>query len=142
MFYSAPLNIGLSVSAGLLSGIRASKMKKLIRTQNCRNYLVIEFLFNEFNLPLSPDINRLVNKALKKHDYPNVVFDLRNIEYIDSIGIGFFITIRNIFSEHNKTMCLVSDNEKIIQVFDNINMNRFCKIYRSHDDAEKCFETC
>ncbi len=117
-------------------------MKKLIRTQNCRNYLVIEFLFNEFNLPLSPDINRLVNKALKKHDYPNVVFDLRNIEYIDSIGIGFFITIRNIFSEHNKTMCLVSDNEKIMQVFDNINMNRFCKMYRSHEDAEKCFETC
>ena len=117
-------------------------MKKLIKILNCRNYLVIEFLFNEFNLQLSPVINRLVHKALKKHDYPNVIFDLSNIEYIDSIGIGFFITIRNIFNEHQKDMCLVSNNDKIIQVFDNINMNRFCKLCRKQDDAEKCFKTC
>jgi anti-anti-sigma factor len=115
-------------------------MKALIKTTNHRSHLLIEFLFTEFNLAISPTIMRLVTKALKKYDYPHVVFDLGNIEYIDSIGIGFFITIRNVFKEHKKHMFLVSTNERIIQVFENINMNRFCQIFRSGDDAAKAIE--
>jgi|GEM_PF-2073863 len=115
-------------------------MKKIIKTSSHKDYLHIEFLFNEFNLAISPLILRMVTKYLKKYDYPNVIFNLRNIEYIDSIGIGFFITIRNVFNEHNKRMFLVSDNERIIQVFDNINMNRFCELYRNVEDAAKSLD--
>ncbi len=80
-----------------------------------------------------------VEKSLKKHNFPHSIFDLSSIEFIDSIGIGFFISIKNIFNEHNKEMSLVC-TKKVIEVFETVRMDRFCRLFKTVTDAQEYFD--
>ena len=115
-------------------------MKKSIKIVQHKSHVLIEFLIHEFNLQSTPAMVRHVEKLLKKYDFPHAIFDIRNIEYIDSIGIGFFISIRNIFKEHEKEMVLLCDNNRILQVLENVNMGRFCKIARTMEESVELIE--
>jgi anti-anti-sigma factor len=112
-------------------------MKKLIKTANHGNYILINFLVNEFNISDIQEIKRQVEKTLKKYKFPHVIFDLTNLNYIDSIGIGFFISTKNIFTEHQKSMTLVCNVEKILNSFESLNLNRFFPFFKTLDDAVK-----
>lgn len=115
-------------------------MKKSIKTTPRKKYLLIEFMLKEFNIKSTPSMLLHVERILKKNEYPHAIFDIRDIDYIDSIGIGFFISIRNIFKDHEKEMAIVCDNNRILQVFENVNMNRFCNVFKNIDEAEKFLE--
>ena len=112
-------------------------MKKYIKTFNHKDYLVIEIILDELNLSECPKLESRIVKALKQFDYPDVIFDLKNFNRIDSIGIGFFIAIRNIFKEHNSEMVIVSSSERVLKVLEAVSMERFCKMFNSMEDAVK-----
>ncbi len=110
-------------------------MKKYIKCRNYGRSLIIDILTPEFNLLESPRISEQIMKALKKHNYPDTIFNLQEVEYIDSIGIGLFISIRNIFNEHRKEMALASLSDKVYDILTKINLERFFKLFRSMDEA-------
>ena len=109
-------------------------MKRIIKTHNRKKYLVIEMLVDRLNIFDKASFSEQVEKSLKKFKYPHTIFDLRNMEYIDSIGIGFFIAAKNIFNDKEREMVLVCP-KKMMGVFDTINMNRFCHLFDQLDDA-------
>ncbi len=110
-------------------------MKKYIKCRIREGKLIIDILIPEFNILESPRISEQIEKALKKHNYPDTIFNLKDVEYIDSIGIGMFISIRNIFNEHRKEMTLASLSNKVYDIMTKINLERFFKLFRSLDDA-------
>ncbi len=116
-------------------------MKKNLKTYYHKNQFVMELLLEEFKISETGKLTQFIEKNLNRYNYPDTIFDLKNINHIDSIGIGMFLATRNIFVDHAREMVLVCPTEKVQKMFDSINMDRFCKIFTSLDEAAEYFQS-
>ncbi|MCU0848074.1 MAG: STAS domain-containing protein [Spirochaetes bacterium] len=112
-------------------------MKKFVRYIKHEDTVIIEVLVEKFDLFDTPKISREVEIILKRMDYPNSIIDLRKVNYVDSIGIGFLISTKNIFCNHNCEMVILCNNELVSRGFKAASMHRFFKIFLSLDESVK-----
>lgn len=115
---------------------RILMLNKYIKYTKRDNFLLVEILVSQFNLFEKSFIAQNIQRLLDKCDYPDVIFNLKSINFMDSIGIGFLISIKNTFNEKKKEMLVVTDNSKVLDVFASIKVNRFFKIFKTIEEAE------
>lgn len=111
-------------------------LKKYISTKKHDNYLYLKIHVQQFNLFEKNIIASRVERAVEKNNYPDVIFDLSELVHLDSIGIGFLISTKNIFTENNREMLLVITSRKILEMFNSLKVKKFFKVFGSIEEAE------
>ena len=111
-------------------------LKKYISTKKQDNYLYLKIHVQQFNLFEKNIIASRVERAVEKNNYPDVIFDLSELVHLDSIGIGFLISTKNIFTENNREMLLVITSKKILEMFNSLKVKKFFKVFGSIEEAE------
>jgi len=114
-------------------------MNKQYELHEKNNYLIIEILVEKVDFFDTPDIAHEFEDIIELKDFPNVIFDLNHITYIDSSGIGFLISIRNKLKNNKSELTTVCSNPDIIHIMELLKVPQFFKIFRNRQDAENYF---
>ncbi len=72
--------------------------------------------------------NRVVEKGKRK-----IAIDLKQVKYIDSSTIGFFVDAFNLLRNSNGNFALLNVDEKIIEILDMTNLTKFLPIYKEDE---------
>lgn len=110
-------------------------MENYFKHYNYQGFAIIEILIGKLNLFDTPKVLNQFEKTLEILQYPDVIVDLKNVTHIDSVGIGFLISIKNVTEKHGKVLLVVCHNEIILKVFSITKMNQFFKIFHNVEDA-------
>jgi anti-anti-sigma factor len=114
-------------------------MKKNVKFRKKDSYLIVDILVTQFNLFDKTSLSREIQKNIEKFGYPDVIFNLNEVSFMDSIGIGFMISTKNIFNEKKKKMAVVTSNEKVLEVLSSIKADRFFPVFKTMEAAEADF---
>jgi len=68
-----------------------------------------------------------------------IFIDLKNVQYIDSSGIGVFINSAKLIRKQNGDIVLANVSEEVRNIFRVINLDEFIKIYNSEVEAINSF---
>jgi anti-anti-sigma factor len=68
-----------------------------------------------------------------------IFVDLKNVEYIDSSGIGVFINSAKLIRKQKGDVVLANVSEEVKNIFKVINLDEFIKIYNSEVEAINSF---
>ncbi len=111
-------------------------MAKTINSVKHELFTEIQILSKSFDMYEIGRIKEQIEKILEKLNFPNVVFNLINVEFIDSIGIGFFISLKNIFIDNKSEMVIVSKIDRVVEVLKGVKIDNFCFLFNALEDAE------
>jgi anti-anti-sigma factor len=64
-----------------------------------------------------------------------VLLDMRNVDFIDSRGIGIIINSAKRLHQVEGDIVLINISEKISRIFDTLNLHRLIKVFDSEDEA-------
>lgn len=85
---------------------------------------------DEFNLLLST----LINGGMRK-----VVFDVTNLKYIDSTGIGILISVTKLIRAKGGDLVMLNVNQKILEVFNLVKLNDFIQFFKGEKQVTDHF---
>jgi anti-anti-sigma factor len=108
----------------------------MIFAKDFGNYLLLEFKLNELDIKTTPKIWEKINKLLAGVDYSDVILDLHNIYYIDSMGLNILISLSKKLITKKSELLVICNSIKILQLFDIIRLDAYIKIFPSIDDAK------
>lgn len=105
---------------------------------NNRN-LVVEFLCRELDHHIANEVREELDAIIAQNNIKNIVFDFKNMSFMDSSGIGVVIgRYRKISAEGGK-VAVVNSNEKIRKIFELAGMNKIIAIHNTYEDAVSSF---
>jgi len=113
----------------------------MIQTTTFDIYSILEFKVEEFDLIKTPKISEKINKILDEINYSNIILDLQNLNYIDSMGLSTLINVSRKLNEKNSEMVVVCSTAKILQLFNIAQIESFFKIFPSIDAADSYFSS-
>ena len=100
-----------------------------------KNNTVIIAIIGELDLNTVPAAKMVLDSEINSHhEQLSLVFDLKELEYIDSSGLGVFINIAGKIRAMKGTYMLMGLLPKIRRIFDLTKLSFFFKIVR--DEAE------
>jgi len=70
----------------------------------------------------------------------NIIVDLELVSYIDSSGIGVFISTLAALKKLGGTMCIIKPSESVKKVFELTKLTSFFKLYKDEETALKLFK--
>ena len=113
------------------------KMEISHREQN--NVLIITPLAENLDALTAPDFKQKVLDLINNTKAKNVIFDLNQLQFIDSSGLGSLLSIlRNLHSQGGE-LKLVSLNKPVRTMFELVSMHKVFEIFNTPDEAAKSF---
>jgi anti-sigma B factor antagonist len=91
-------------------------------------------LGDKFTSNLYDEAKSLIGKGIK-----NIIIDLRQIEYINSIGLGVIIACRTSTIKVGGTLKLIGINDNIKKYFTITSLDSYFDFYKSEDEALASF---
>jgi anti-sigma B factor antagonist len=111
----------------------------IIRSTKFESYSILEFTIEEFDFMSTPKISERFNQVLQELNFPNIILDLHNLNYIDSMGLSILINISKKLKDNSSEMIVVCNSSKILQLFYIAQLYTFFKIFSTIDDATGYF---
>lgn len=117
------------------------KPKKLLKNtceievEKKKNYAILK-VFGDITTKTINNIKTKV-KDLINEGCINILFELSEVNYIDSAGIGCFVGILKTLKEKHGVLRLVNLNKNIKVIFDLINLSNIFEIFNNLNDATK-----
>lgn len=100
-----------------------------------KNRTLMIRIYGEIDHHTSADLRRQVESAFMEMGGRNIIFDFKNVIFMDSSGIGMIIgrykQIRNLGGR----ICITNANEKIIEIIELSGLKTLVPIYRNIDEA-------
>lgn len=81
------------------------------------------------------ELRKFLFKLIKKK-IPSMIIDLTNIEYMDSSGIGLFVSIHKAMNKYGGKIGLLNVNNDIMDLLKLATIDTIFKIYDSPDEIE------
>lgn len=78
-------------------------------------------------------------KSLIGKGFKNIVLDLRQVDYINSIGLGVIIAVRASSLKAGGNLKLICESDKILKYFKITDLDKFFEIFDSEDEAIASF---
>ena len=101
-----------------------------------KNVLFITFSGNLVTKNIALD-REDVNLLIGNKSNNSVVFNLSNVERIDSNGIGFLIFIHNNLQKENKSSGLCCLNQSVASILEMLSIDQVLEIFETEDEAFK-----
>ncbi|WP_195940586.1 anti-sigma F factor antagonist [Romboutsia sp. 1001713B170131_170501_G6] len=90
--------------------------------------LTIEFLFTELDHHITNEVRDEIDNILLSKPIKNIIFDFRNIKFMDSSGIGVIIGRYKKISAEGGKVSIINANERVEKVFNLSGMNKIIDI--------------
>lgn len=97
------------------------------------NMVVLEIV-GEIDIYSSEEVKDAI---LSQIDYgvKNIIIDLEAVSYMDSSGIGSFISSLSAVKKINGKMCIIKVSESVRKVFELTKLTNFFTLYKTEEDA-------
>ncbi len=102
-------------------------------------YTVIQIKIEELDFVKTPAISEAIHTLLAEINYPNIIFDLQNLYYIDSTGLSTLITMSKNIRDNGNELVIVCNSTKILQLFKIASIDKFFRIFNNYNDAVSYF---
>ncbi len=106
---------------------------------NYSAFIHIVFTRQKIDLFDTPNISKYLNYYMEHHNYPNTIFDLRNVNYTDSAGFGLLISVMSKCKKNGNEVVLLCNKESMIDDLKVSGVTNFFSIFKNFSDAEKKF---
>ena len=97
--------------------------------------LLIEFMSTELDHHISNAVREEIDDLLSSKQIRNIVFDFKNIHFMDSSGIGVIIGRYKKISSEGGRVSVININQRVKKIFDLSGMNNIIKVYDTYEDA-------
>ena len=94
----------------------------------------------EIDLYNANELKEKVNMSTDRAASSNVIIDLKDVEYIDSTGLGILIGIKRRVNEKGGRLILVLYSDRINKLFEITGLNKIFTISRSFESAVENFQ--
>lgn len=89
----------------------------------------------------APTFKEKVVNLISNNDFQRVVFDLQNLHFIDSSGLGSFLSVLRILHTRGGELKLARMNKPIRTMFELVSMHKIFEIFNTTDDAVRSFNS-
>ncbi|MGL5346326.1 MAG: anti-sigma F factor antagonist [Peptostreptococcaceae bacterium] len=97
--------------------------------------LIIEFMVPELDHHITNEVRDEIDEILISRPIKNIVFDFRNIRFMDSSGIGVIIGRYKKISNEGGKVSVINVNARVKKIFDLSGMNKIISIYDTCEEA-------
>lgn len=108
------------------------------RTSN--GVAVIEIKNSELNYSLCHEFQRQVTEILDSQNVHSLVVNLKHVVFLDSMGIGTLITLRNRLLKDGGAVVLCELTDQIKRVMDISSLNKVFNLYDAEAEALEALE--
>jgi anti-anti-sigma factor len=113
-------------------------MNNLISYKQWQSCVVFTF-HQTIDLFVIEDLFRYLRRMIEKENLKKIIFDLSQVEFIDSSGIGMLIKIRDNYYMQGYELRLCGLNEDVKTIFELSNILGFFEISETASDAINYF---
>ncbi|RDY29210.1 anti-sigma F factor antagonist [Romboutsia weinsteinii] len=97
--------------------------------------LLVDFMATELDHHIAGEVREKIDDILISKQVKNIIFDFKNINFMDSSGIGVIIgRYKKISSEGGKVF-VVNVSPRVKKIFDLSGMNKIINIYDTYEEA-------
>jgi len=97
--------------------------------------LVIEFMSTELDHYITNEVRDEIDNILISKSVRNIIFDFKNINFMDSSGIGVIIGRYKKISNDGGKVAVVNVNARVKKIFDLSGMNKIIGIYDTYEEV-------
>ena len=97
--------------------------------------LVIEFTTTELDHHITNEVRDKIDTILDSKSIKNIIFDFKNIRFMDSSGIGVIIGRYKKISSEGGRVSVVNVNERVKKIFNLSGMNKIINIYDTYEEV-------
>ena len=107
----------------------------MIRCSLEEKNLVVEFLTSELDHHITNEVRDGIDNVLNSRPIKNIIFDFKNIRFMDSSGIGVIIGRYKKIANDGGKVSVINVNARVKKIFDLSGMNKIISIYDTHEQA-------
>ena len=107
----------------------------MIRCSLEQKNLVIEFKTSELDHHITNEVRDGIDSVLNSRPIKNIIFDFKNIRFMDSSGIGVIIGRYKKIANDGGKVSVINVNARVKKIFDLSGMNKIISIYDTHEQA-------
>lgn len=100
-----------------------------------RKDILIVKLEGELDHHHAGEIRESLDELLEDQSIRHLVFDLRNLHFMDSSGIGVFIGRYKTISKRGGQVCITNINPQLARILDVSGLYRILKVYSTVEQA-------
>jgi anti-anti-sigma factor len=116
-------------------------MEKLVIFNEIDNFLVADVLIEKLDLFETPNVLAAVEGALAGKTPTAFIVDLKNVDSIDSSGIGFLIAVRNNLLKKQIPFAVIGVGGMVMQVFKLTKVIQLIQVFPSLEEALRAFKS-
>ena len=105
-----------------------------------KNFVYRISLSGNFVMEIAEEFNLLLN-TLIVGGTRNIVFDLTDLKYIDSTGIGIFISLTKQIRSKGGELVFFNVHSKVLEIFNLVKLNDFIQFFRGERQITDHFFT-
>ncbi len=98
------------------------------------NYTVIIKLEGDIDIYSSSDVQDIVNEQIDLGN-KRIIIDMEDVHYIDSSGIGVFISVLSSFKKIDGKMAMIKITDTVKKVFELTKLINFFPMYSTETEA-------
>ena len=106
----------------------------MIRCSLEEKNLIIEFLTSELDHHITNEVRDEIDIILDSKSIKNIIFDFKNIRFMDSSGIGVIIGRYKKISSEGGKVSVVNVNDRV-KIFNLSGMNKIINIYDTYEES-------
>ncbi len=104
------------------------------------NVLVITPQGKSLDAKEAPQFKENVLRLIEQKHVSDVVFDLHELQFIDSSGLGTFLSVLRVLNNTGGELKLACLNKPIRMMIELVSMHKIFEIYNSTQDAVRSFK--
>ncbi len=101
--------------------------------------LKIELLTRELDHHIPNEVREEIDYVIQEKQVKNIVFDFKNMNFMDSSGIGVVIGRYKKISSEGGKVAVININPRVKKIFELSGMNKIIGIHNTYEDAISSF---
>ncbi|SHH25369.1 anti-sigma F factor antagonist [Tepidibacter thalassicus] len=93
-------------------------------------------LHGELDHHIAEDVREEIDIAIEQNSIKNVIFDFKDINFMDSSGVGVVIGRYRKVSKTGGKVVAINLNKHVKRIFDLSGMNKIIGVYNNYEEAK------
>ncbi|WP_320169996.1 STAS domain-containing protein [Maridesulfovibrio sp.] len=95
---------------------------------------VVKIKSQELNHVVSHDFQRLIAPAFDENKF-NIALDMASVDFMDSMGIGTLITLRNKLMKEKGCIAMFNISDRVKKIIDIAALHKIFNLYETENEA-------
>lgn len=108
--------------------------------QKLDNKVLLIKISGDFDVYSHKQIKDDLNTAIEREGSRYIILDFKNLNYIDSSGLGSLISLIKNTSSLSKKLCIISPKANILKIFALTKLDQVLIIFKDYEEALKSYE--